>query len=335
MEFSTRVQLPSYSFKINHQDKIFTIGSCFSENMGKKFQEAKFDIQINPFGQQYNPASIVQGINRIINQEFFTDDDIVFKDELYHCWQHHSDFSKPKKEELLTTINNELKDSLQHLKNCNYLFITFGTSHVFHWKKDNRIVSNCHKISGSEFDFRFLSGEEIEALLKDAFAQIKLINPSVKIILTISPVRYLSFGFFENNLSKANLFVAIDKLLKSEKDCFYFPAFEIVMDELRDYRYFAEDMLHPNYLTTKYVWEKISSCIFNSETLDLIQEISKINLAINHKPRNSNSNAHKKFLEQTIAKIEHLKNNNLQINWQKEISILQSQLKSVSISNSN
>lgn len=322
MEFSTIVKPYSYPFTINHGDKIFTIGSCFSEHIGKKFQASKFDIQINPFGQQYNPASIAQGINRIINSKYFTEDDIIYKDELYHSWHHHSDYSKTNKNELLLEINNDLDKHLEYLKSTNYIFITFGTSHVFHWKKDNRIVSNCHKISGSEFDFRFLSGDEIFNLMNDCIHQIKLINPSIKIILTISPVRYLSFGFFENNLSKANLFVAIDKLIKQRNDCFYFPAFEIVMDELRDYRFFAEDMLHPNYQATKYVWEKISSMLFTNETKELIDEIYKINAAVNHKPRNKNSEAHKKFINSTFQKIKSLKDKSVIKNWYNEIKKL-------------
>jgi hypothetical protein len=147
---------------------------------------------------------------------------------------------------------------------------------------------------------------------------IQTINPNVKIILTISPVRYLSFGFFENNLSKANLFVAIDKLIKQRKDCYYFPAYEIVMDELRDYRFFAEDMLHPNYQATNYVWEKMRLCLIENDTLELMDEIYKINAALNHKPRNPNSEAHKKFIQSTIQKIKSLKDKNIIPNWDNE-----------------
>lgn len=322
MEFSTIVKPYSYPFTINHSDKIFTIGSCFSENIGKKFAEFKFEIKINPFGQQYNPASIAQGIDRIINSKYFTEDDIIFKDELYHSWQHHSDYSKPSKEELLSEINNDLNKNLAYLKTTEYIFITFGTSHVFHWKKDNRIVSNCHKISGSEFDFRFLSGDEIYELMNNSLNLIETINPNAKIILTISPVRYLSFGFFENNLSKANLFVAIDKLIKQRNECFYFPAYEIVMDELRDYRFFAEDMLHPNYQATNYVWEKMRLSLMTDDTLALMDEIYKINAALNHKPRNENSEAHKKFKNSTIQKINALKDKSVLKNWDNEIEKL-------------
>ncbi|MEY4875720.1 MAG: hypothetical protein RL708_869 [Bacteroidota bacterium] len=322
MEFTTSVKPNSYPFSIHHQDKIFTIGSCFSENIGKKFLENKFNIQINPFGQQYNPASIAQGIDRIIHSKFFTDDDIIYRDELYHCWQHHSDFSKPNKEELLVEINNSLKQNLEHLKQADYLFITFGTSHVFHWKADGRIVSNCHKISGSEFDFRFLSSDEIVEQINNCLNAIKTINNTVKIILTISPVRYLAFGFFENNLSKANLFVAIDKLMKDRNDCFYFPAYEIVMDELRDYRFFAEDMLHPNHQASQYVWEKMCSMMMQKETIDLMHEIYKINAAVNHKPRNENSDVHKKFIQNTIQKINILKQKSGIMNWEEEIEKL-------------
>ena len=154
MELSTKVPLPKFDFEINHAQKLVTLGSCFSENIGLRLAENKFQTLINPFGQQYNPASMVNGLNRILQQTFFTDNDLIFHNELFHSWQHHSDFSKPNKEELLSAINQSLKENLLQIQQANFLFLTFGTSHVFEWKNDGRIVSNCHKISGSEFNFR-------------------------------------------------------------------------------------------------------------------------------------------------------------------------------------
>jgi hypothetical protein len=301
------------------------MGSCFTENIGNKFSELKFNTLVNPFGQQYNPASIANGINRIVQQQWFEDDDVIYQDELFHSWQHHSDFSKSTKDELLTSINTTLKETNDWFKNVDYLMLTFGTSHIYEWKKDGRIVSNCHKISGSEFDLRFLSPEETFERINKSLNALKQINPSVKIFLTISPVRYLAFGFYENNLSKANLFVAIEKLLKTRTDCFYFPAYEIVMDELRDYRFFTEDLLHPTRLASQIVWEKLCDSLMNSETKKMNGEIVKVLAAVAHKPRNPNSQAQEKFKKITLDKIKLLQSKLPNTTWKAELMKMDSQ----------
>ena len=298
------------------------MGSCFTENIGNKFSELKFNALVNPFGQQYNPASIATGINRIVQQQYFDDNDLIYSDELFHSWQHHSDFSKPTKSELLASINSILDETFDWFMKADYLILTFGTSHIYEWKTDGRIVSNCHKISGSEFNLRFLSPDETFEKINFCLNELKKKNPTLKIILTISPVRYLAFGFYENNLSKANLFVAIEKLLKQRNDCYYFPAFEIVMDELRDYRFFTEDLLHPTRLASQIVWEKLCDSLMHIETKKLNEEIVKVLAAIAHKPRNANSVAHQKFIKSTVEKINLLIKKMPLANWESEIKKL-------------
>ena len=302
------------------------MGSCFTENIGNRFSELKFNTFVNPFGQQYNPASIANGINRIVRQQWFSDDDVIYQDELFHCWQHHSDFSKPTKEELITSVNSILKETLDWFKHADYLMLTFGTSHIYEWTKDGRIVSNCHKISGSEFDLRFLSPDETVERINNSLDALKKLNPNLKIFLTISPVRYLAFGFYENNLSKANLFVAIEKLLRHRTDCFYFPAYEIVMDELRDYRFFTEDLLHPTRLASQIVWEKLCNSLMNDETKKLNDEITKVLAALAHKPRNPNSVAQEKFKKSTLEKIKLLQSKLPETNWENEILKLENSI---------
>ncbi len=318
MELTTTVPLPHYPFHINHSHRLITMGSCFTENIGKRFLENKFQTLINPFGQQYNPASICNGLNRIFEQRKFSDEDVIEQDEMFHSWQHHSDFSKADKNELLQSINQSLTQHYQWFQQSDYLMLTFGTSHVFEWKQNGKIVSNCHKISGGEFNFRFLSAIEIEQQLHQTLNAFKEINPTAKILLTISPVRYMAFGFFENNLSKANLFVAVNNLLQKRNDSFYFPAFEIVIDELRDYRFFTEDMVHPNRLATQIVWQKLCNSLMQKDTLLLMNDIVKVLAAVHHKPRNANSQAHKKFIATTISKIEIIQQQHPEIDFENE-----------------
>lgn len=306
--FRTVVVPEKLPFTISHQDKIVSIGSCFSENIGKKFSDYKFNININPFGQQYNPFSIANTIHRLLKKKLYTENDLVFHDELYHSFDHHGSFSKNSKEETLNMINENLIQASEDLKKATVLFLTFGTSHVFSLKENDNIVSNCHKLSGSTFTKRLMKPDEIVSVLKDALYQLSNANRQLKTILTVSPVRYFAFGYHENTVSKAYLFTALSELQQTHPDYFYFPAYELVMDDLRDYRFFAEDMLHPNYQATDYVWENLCSCMFNKNTLEVMKEIDEILLAAKHKPRNPHSEAHKKFLKKSLEKIEKLQN---------------------------
>ncbi len=302
-------------FKITHHDRIVTLGSCFSENIGKRFQQNKFNITINPFGQQYNPASMVNGIQRLLDKKWVNADELFLHNELYHSWQHHSDFSKPTIEAALTAMNSGMQAASNQLEQCDYLFLTFGTAHVFSLKPEaitpaateEYIVSNCHKISGAHFNKRYLSPDEIVDLLTSAIHAIRTVNPKVKVVLTVSPVRYLAFGFEENTLSKAHLFTAIHQLVQALPDVYYFPAYELVMDDLRDYRFFTEDYLHPNRMATEYVWQALIQNMLAKESIATVDKIAAIQAAASHKPRNPESLAHQQFIQKTLATINQLK----------------------------
>lgn len=304
--FRTVIAPQKFPFTVSHRDKIVSIGSCFSENIGKKLNDYKFSININPFGQQYNPHSIANAIHHLLIATPYTENDLVYHDELYHSFDHHGSFSRSTKEETLRVVNENLARASYDLKNATILFLTFGTSHVFELKNENRIVSNCHKLSGNNFMRRLLSPDEIVTTLDNALAKLQTQNSKLKIILTVSPVRYFAFGHYENSVSKSHLFAAIHKLRQLHSSCFYFPAYELVMDDLRDYRFFAEDMLHPNYQATNYVWENLCASIFASETSNVMKEIDEILLAVRHKPRNPSSEAHKKFVKKIQEKIRKL-----------------------------
>jgi len=305
--FRTTVIPSKPEFQISHTDRLVSIGSCFSENIGEKLKEYKFNININPFGQQYNPYSVANAINRLLNPVSYNENDLVYHDELYHSFDHHGSFSRSDQGETLQGINENLLRASEDLKQASILFLTFGTSHVFRLKQTNAVVSNCHKLSVSFFNRTLMTPVEITEVLEKALNDLRKVNDKIKVILTVSPVRYFAFGHYENSVSKAHLFTAIYELQRKYPEFYYFPAYELVMDDLRDYRFFAEDMLHPNHQATNYVWEILSETLLAKNTHQLLKEIDEILLAARHRPRNPHSEAHKKFVRRALEKIEKLK----------------------------
>lgn len=304
--FRTVITPEKSPFLISHRDKMVSIGSCFSENIGKKFSEYKFSINVNPFGQQYNPHSITAAIERLLAPVPYTEEDLVYHDELYHSFDHHGSFSRSTVEETLEVINQNLLQASEDLKNASVLFLTFGTSHVFELKEARRIVSNCHKLSGTQFEKRLMPPDEIVKAMTGALNKFQMSNSKCQIVFTVSPVRYFAFGHHENTVSKAHLFSAIHQLQQEHPSYYYFPAYELVMDDLRDYRFFAEDMLHPNYQATDYVWQKLSEAMLEPKTILLMRDMDELLLAARHRPRNPNSEAHKKFVQKNLEKLAKL-----------------------------
>ncbi len=319
-------------FQITHHDKILTLGSCFSENIGERFLNYKFDIEINPFGQQYNPHSIAKGISRLINNDFYQKDELFEFAEQFHSWDFHSDYSRSTAEQALIAMNQSFEKARIQLLKANYLFITFGTAHLFRHIQSATDVSNCHKISGSQFSKRYLKTSEIVTLMTEAINQIRQVNPNCKILFTVSPVRYLAFGFEENNLSKSYLISAVHELCENMSDSYYFPAYELVMDDLRDYRFFTEDFLHPNRMATQYVWENLANVLMSDSTRGLCAEIDKVLTAANHRPRNPLSNAHRSFLTKFLKLAEQLELSHSYLNFNSEKALFNNGLQQISAS---
>ncbi|MBS1683649.1 MAG: GSCFA domain-containing protein [Bacteroidetes bacterium] len=304
--FRTVIPLPKVPFTISHRDRLVTIGSCFSEHIGRYFAQYRYDTDINPFGQQYNPGSIARAIDRLLSAQPYGPDELILQDERYHSYDHHGSFSLSGKEQTTAGINERLHASSEKIKQASVLFLTFGTAHVFKLKGTDRIVSNCHKIPAKEFDFEMLTTDEIVLLLSQSLDALWQVNPTVKVVLTVSPVRYFAFGHFENSVSKGRLHDAICQLCQKYAQCVYFPAYEIVMDELRDYRFFADDMLHPNRLAIGYVWEQLVKTFIPAKDQELLREIDDITAAVNHRVRHPDSEAHQKFKEKYLAKMKAL-----------------------------
>lgn len=303
MDFRTEIEIPQFGFNINHRDTIMMIGSCFAQNIGEQLQKSKFNINLNPYGILYNPASISRAIRRLIEKKTFSEDELFEHRGIYQSFWHHSHFSDTDSDLCLHKINESFIQASQHLATSSVLFITFGTSYVFELRESGLIVGNCHKVPSSAFNRYRLSMDTIVEDWTAIIQQLRTINPNIKIVFTVSPIRHLKDGLHDNQLSKATLLLAIDKLCSANTECFYFPAYEAVMDDLRDYRFYAEDMTHPNNTAIRYIWELFGKTFFDSKTEAIINEWNKLNAAINHRPLNEQGEEYKQFLIQTTEKL--------------------------------
>ena len=302
-DFRTKIAPQKFPFEISHSDKIISIGSCFSENIGQKLADLKFDISINPYGILFNPISIFNSINEIIEQKEYTENDLIKNQENWFSFNHHSSFSSLDKKEVLNKINNSINDSYNQIKSSKVLFITFGTSWVYHLNETKKVVANCYKLPANLFIKELLSVSEIVSEFEVIIAKIKAINPTIQIINTISPVRHWKDGVTENQQSKATLFLALKEITEKYTNCHYFPSYEIMMDDLRDYRFYEKDMLHPSPIAIDYIWNKLENSIFNSKTIELNKKITKLKTAVNHKTFNPKSEETKRFKTKTLEQI--------------------------------
>lgn len=311
MQFRTEIPITPSDFPIDYHSKVILLGSCFAENIGSKFEYYKFQATINPFGIIFNAVSLEKLVKRIIEKNYFTEKDIFFHNDLWHCNEVHSELSNANKEEFLKQLNQRIDFTNQQINELTHCLITLGTSWIYRYIKTNEIVANCHKVPQKEFTKELLSAAQNQLSLQNIVSLIQSINPDVKFVFTVSPVRHIKDGFFENNVSKANLFSAIYKTINCQLSTVnYFPSYEIVMDELRDYRFFEADMLHPNALAIDYIWEKFSQSYFNSETSSIMKEVEIIQKGLAHRPFNPNTEAHQKFLTDLQKKIDKLVSNN-------------------------
>lgn len=313
MNFTTPISIQKPIFAVNYDSELLLLGSCFAENIGAKFEYFKFKTIINPFGIIFNAVSLENIIRRIVFKQYFTEKDIFFHNDLWHSFEVHSQYSNTDKEQFLHILNKIIVETHNQLSTLSHCVITLGTSWVYHHNQSNTIVANCHKIPQKEFTKQLLSVDETAQSLKKTIDLLHSINPTIECVITISPVRHSKDGFFENNVSKAHLFSAVYQVLNQQK-IYYFPSYEIVMDELRDYRFFEKDMLHPNALAVDYIWEKFTAVFFVPETIKVMQDIDAIQKALQHKPFNPTTETHLNFLkniEEKIAtlasKIPHLK----------------------------
>ena len=304
MKFTTPVSVLQQEPKMDHHSRIFLAGSCFVENIGNKFDYYKLPNKRNPLGILYHPFGIRDMFARATNENYFTTEDVFFFNERWHCFEAHSSMSDPDRDDLLKKLNEALKSTREYLLKTTHILITPGTSWIYRRVENDRPVANCHKLPQVNFRKEISSLTSLEDAFSDIIASIRKLNTTCQIIFTISPVRHIKDGMIENQVSKSLLFVAIQKFLSAQNFIFYFPSYEILMDELRDYRYYAEDMLHPGKTGIDYIWQKFSFSWLSPETTLMLKEIDNIQKGLLHRPFHENSEAHKKFRSALTAKIQ-------------------------------
>lgn len=326
MKFRTELKLNPSDFNLNHDQKIISFGSCFAQEMAQRLQELKFDVLNNPFGILFHPLAIENALTRIQTQIPYTSNEIFQQDELYFSWDHHSAFNSTSEEETLERINNALQEAYTYLQDADVVLLTFGTSWVYKIKELDVVVANCHKVKAENFQKILLSDKQIKNALNNTFDLINNLAPNARIIVSVSPVRHLKDGMVENNVSKSKLITALYEASMSFDEVDYFPAYEFLMDDLRDYRFYADDLLHPSKEAIQYIWEKFSDYYFDSDTQQLNKKIHQLMTALQHRAFNESTTAHQLFLQQTLKVLQTLEASNASLEFTAEKAFLQQKI---------
>ena len=309
MDFRTKTDITPLNPRLRHSDRLLVMGACFAEHIGQKLGRMKFRTVVNPYGVLYNPLSIAEGLKRLAEQRLFTEEELhEFPDGGWNTWLHHSQYSHPEKHTALAAINASMKEATQRLTEAEVLIITLGTAWVYRLADTEAVVGNCHKVPERRFKRQRLQVAEIVEALSTTLSLISAINPKVRVLFTVSPVRHLKDGLHGNQLSKSALLLAVDELCsRFPERCHYFPAYEIVMDELRDYRFYAEDMAHPSKQAVDYVWECFTTHCLDDEAQQFMVQWEKMARALEHRPFNPESEQYRQFVLHTISQIQGLK----------------------------
>jgi len=297
--------------KINYGERLLLMGSCFTENIGLKLQAHLFETLENSHGILFNPVSVQNALMDIISNKKYTESELFLLNDVWNSWHHHSRFSGVTQQEALDKMNGAIQEAHSYLKSAHHLVITLGSAWLYTLNGNapdhmGMVVANNHKAPANWFTKKLLQPQELLSNLHTLVTHLESFNPNLHIVFTISPVRHLREGLVENNRSKAVLIQAVHDLVSMEKNIEYFPAYEYVIDDLRDYRFYAEDLVHPNYAATQYVWEKLVDTYMTADTQSIMKQVAELQLAFNHKPFFSGSTEHQKFLLSYIEKTKYL-----------------------------
>ncbi|MBQ5572031.1 MAG: GSCFA domain-containing protein [Bacteroidales bacterium] len=307
MEFRTKIDIPKFEFGISHKDRCLFIGSCFAENIGNKLSETKIPTSVNPTGILYNPLSICKSIKNALSDRKYSANDVFLSGGMWNSFDFHSRFSNVEKAKCIESINSANEMLKCQLETASGMFVTFGTAYVYELAETGKIVCNCHKQPEKLFNRRLLPVSEIVELWTECIKVLEEANPHLRIVFTVSPIRHWRDGAHQNQISKSTLHLAINELNTKFGNTDYFPAYEIQMDELRDYRFYAADMVHPSETAVQYIWERFCEAFFTEQTKSAIARIGKITAAANHRPLNPQSEEHRSFCRRNLDEIEHLK----------------------------
>lgn len=320
--FRTIVDAPEGNVKLSYHNPSLWMGSCFTENIGGWIQEMKFPASVNPFGTIFNPESINENLRLLLDKKQFSKSDLGHANGLYYSFHHHTSFSHPDQGKCLEEINRMIPLAGNYLREAGFLFLTWGTAWIYVHEETGKVVANCHKLPDRMFERKLLTVEEIVDSCYVLFDMLKNENPDLHIVLTVSPVRHFKDGARENQVSKSTLLLAANELFREIDFVHYFPAYEIVMDDLRDYRFYEEDLVHPNRQAIGYIMEKFREAWIEPTAFPVMKEVEKILMAVSHKPFNPNTTEHKKFLEKTLQQCLQLEKKYPFLDFQKEKEIL-------------
>lgn len=316
MEFQIPIKIPHWKDTIQYGQKIMLVGSCFTEHIGDRLNTLKFEVLQNPHGILFDPKSVAQSLDSYIHPHLYQSNDLVYFNELWQSWQHHSRFSGLEKSNVLQTINNQQTQANYFLKQADWLIITLGSS--FSYRLTNLVepnlapqgsgasVANCHRAPSQWFQKHMMRIGETYDVLSNTLSALRSFNPQLKIVFTISPVRHIRDGIVENNQSKARLIEVVHQLETDMDFVYYFPAYELVMDVLRDYRFYDIDLVHPNFAATRFVMEHFMQSCVDPLSRSISEEVQQIVTARNHKAIQPNTMAHQKFLKSFFEKTQRL-----------------------------
>jgi len=318
MNLRTSINVEKLKKQISHKSPVIMLGSCFTDNVGEYLNKYLFDVTVNPFGVIYNPMSVKKGLEALLNREQYNEADLNFHNELWFSFDHYTKFADTDKQRALQKINSDFTPAKEKLKKAGFLVITFGTAYAYRYKETQEIVCNCHKIPASQFDRFMFSPKTIIREYQHVINELLEINPELQIIFTVSPIRHIKDGMVENQRSKATLLLSIKELTDLFSDnTHYFPSYEIMMDDLRDYRFYNSDLLHPNEQAIDYIWKKFLESAIDSESQNIITEIDPLLKSIAHKPLHKDTAAYQKFNAQMVKKEHELRNKYTFLQWDK------------------
>lgn len=307
MEFRTKYKPGKEYHQIDYSSNVLLIGSCFSESIFEKLDYFKFNTAKNPLGIVYNPIAIEKLVLNAINAKEYTEQDIFYLNERYHCFDAHSELSSPEKHVLLNNLNERIQFAGKELARATHIVFTLGTSWVYRHIETDSIVANCHKVPQRKFLKELCSVDKIEDSLNAIIALVRSVNPEAGILFTVSPIRHLKDGFSENALSKAHLLTAINNIINRKERINYFPSYEIMLDDLRDYRFYTDDMLHPNKTAISYIWKSFKESWIHTDATPVMKKVAEIRRGLSHRPFNPESEQHQLFLKQLNNKINDLR----------------------------
>ena len=317
--FFLPIQINEPAEKIRYPQKIFLTGSCFTEHIGQHLSDMKFDILQNPNGILFDPLSVATSLISYLKPDLYRKENLFFYNELWQSWKHHGVFSDTDQQSVLNKINHSQQSAHAFLKRADWLIITLGSAFVYVLIEQNDIVANCHRAPADWFRKKLLTVEEMLALLDEAMHRLLEINPNLQIVYTISPVRHIRDGVIENNRSKARLIEVAHQLVAKFNRTYYFPAYELVIDVLRDYRFYDRDLVHPNYMATSYVAENFTEHYVHPDSKLIAAEVRKLQISLRHRALHPGTEAHRRFLKEQYDRTIELQGKYPYLNFETEL----------------